>query len=139
MQLRPFITTLTFPMNKNLFALLSILFSAPVMSWETSYCQGEEELRIEALKQLRITANSYIENNGELPNICHANIPEIRSSIPESLASYMICGGSEEGVVYYSCLSERGVTETCSILLGSGQVECRRVKLETEYGSDPSS
>ncbi len=112
-------------MNKLLFL---ILFSSSCYSWETNLCRDSRDERIASLKEFGKTAQQYLYENGEIPDLCNISVPELTKDVPFALSDYLVCGSSAYDEVYYSCFlessKEKQVEEMCKFTLSTGAIEC---------------
>ena len=127
-------------MMKRLLSVTLFLLSFESYSWETGDCEGRKEDRIKGLEQFGRKAQEYISEHGYLPDLCNVHVPKLEREIPQSLQKYLVCGGSDDGEVRYSCFSEREeyreVTEICYFNLNDSSIRCQPVTMEYDFENE---
>lgn len=97
----------------NVFLLIwSASVSAETLLSETPpVCQGSVLERRLGLVELGELAEKYIDQHGNLPDLCAKEVKTITDAIPARIASTSVCGSSEQGIVYYTCELSTTVTD----------------------------
>lgn len=126
-------------------ALIAALFLPPfsAVAGDMTSCNGTVLQRRVALVQFGQLVDAYIATQGELPDICSAPVDGLANGIPDLLRGASICGSSNEGFVYYSCVipvapptssfENSPVIESCRYSLINHSVSCENRFLMTTF------
>ena len=105
-----------------------LCISCSCYAWETTDCAGTREERIASLQEFGKSAQRFLLETGNIPDLCNQNVPELEKKIPQALRNYLVCGSSEHDQVHYSCwlkyTEEKQVEEQCKFVLSSGKISC---------------
>lgn len=105
-----------------------LCISSPCYAWETTSCSGTRDERIASLQEFGKSAQRFLLETGNIPDLCNQSVPDLEKEIPKALRNYLVCGSSEYDQVHYSCwlefTKERQVEEKCKFSLSSGKISC---------------